>query len=85
MLNKTKVNDRKMFTLTKLFDQIIAVPVCLFGSVKYFMYAQRMPHILNGLYIVCVKLKVVSSDFIPIIIFSIFHRHVALNSVHTIG
>lgn len=56
--------------------------VRLFGSVKYFMYAQRMPHILNGLYIVCVKLKVVSSD-IPIIIFSIFHRHVALNSFHT--
>ena len=46
-------------------------------------YAQRMPHFLNGLYIVCVKLKVVSSDYIPIIIFSIFHRHVALNSFHT--
>ena len=47
------------------------------------LYAQRMPHILNGLYIVCVKLKVVSSDYMPIIIFSIFHRHVALNSFHT--
>ena len=47
------------------------------------MYAQRMPHILNGHYFVCVKLKVVSSDYIPIIIFSIFHRHVALNSFHT--